>query len=181
MHLSLSLESLCKCMFLCSIFFSLHYQSGGTVRVMFTLSSSFCCVYMYSVHFLLFQFHILFFVYFPPVWTKAPSALFLKGILPVSDCMCLMHFGSLSPLPPTQYLTASLSGLKQTHFFSPSLAFLHSSHQLFNKCHKQHEKRCTVRCTVRRQPARRAYAIFPCFIYLFILILTSHASCVEGN
>lgn len=39
---------------------------------------------------------------FSPVGTKAPPALFLKGILPVSDCMCLLHFGSLSP----QYLTA---------------------------------------------------------------------------
>lgn len=54
-RLSLSLESLCKCMFLCSIFFSLHNESGGTVGVMFTLLSSFCCVYMYSVHFCFFN------------------------------------------------------------------------------------------------------------------------------
>lgn len=56
----------------------------------------FCCVYMYSVHFLLLiPYTVIFlFVCFSPVWTKAPSALFLKGILPVSDCMCLMHFGS---------------------------------------------------------------------------------------
>lgn len=66
MHLSLSLESLCKCMFLCSIFFSLHNESGGTVGVMFTLLSSFCCVYMYSVHFCFFKSIYFFFVCLSP-------------------------------------------------------------------------------------------------------------------
>lgn len=75
--------------------------------------------------------------------------------LHVSDAFWL-----LEPPLPTQYLTASLSGLKQTHLFSPCFAFLLSSpHQLFNKCHKQHEKGVTVWRTVRRQPARRVCAI----------------------
>lgn len=38
-----------------------------------------------------------------PVWTKALPALFLKGILPVSDCMCLLHSGSLEPPPPVPH------------------------------------------------------------------------------
>lgn len=93
MHLSPSLESLSKCMFLYSILMMM--SRSGTARVTFTLSSSFCCVICTMFIFCSFNSTYCFFLFTSPsVWTKAPSALFLKGILPVSDCMCLMHFGS---------------------------------------------------------------------------------------
>lgn len=134
------------CMFLYSIFLlfllwvrqysvcNIHTLSH--VSVFFLVMFFVLCSHELFVFFTLFQFHIFYFI---PVWTKAPPALFLKGILPVSDCMCLMHFGSLSP----QHLTAFLSVLKQTRLslllFLP--AFSLPSHLLLKKCHRKKKKK----------------------------------------
>lgn len=151
MHPPLPL-SVCNMCLSTVYFFSLHFQSDSTystVLVMFHALSSVFCSFFFL--FLWTSFHSLFtciLCYFCllsfnstyslfPVWTKAPPALFLKGILPVSDCMCLMHFGSPSP----QHLTASLSVLRQIrlYLFPPYCSYLHSyrtPHQLLTRYHR---------------------------------------------
>lgn len=86
-----------------------HTLSCVSVHL-FLFSTCVLCLHVFFVVLLL-SFNSTYSLF--PVWTKAPPALFLKGILPVSDCMCLMHFGSLSP----QHLTAFLSVLQQIHLF----------------------------------------------------------------
>lgn len=139
MHLSPSLESLCNYVFLCSILLSplwvRRYSACNVHIIVFFLLRLhvLCSFFALSIP------HTVFFVYFPPSGQKL-LRLFSSKVycLCLTACVwCILALRAPLPLlPPTQYLSASLSGLKWTHFFPPPLASLHSSLELFNKCHE---------------------------------------------
>lgn len=129
---------------MCFCYHGSVFLSFVTCFHFFSFSSSF------FLSFLLFQIHVCFvfilsffylkkkFFFFFPVWTKAPPALFLQGILPVSDCMFLMHFGSLSTLLADTLLSFFLFLSLSVCHYSLLISSRCPSHLLLIKCHRLH-------------------------------------------